>query len=308
MITYPDVSHYQGGLKVTGAKALFAKATQGTSYRDPYYSNFKAQAAQLKIPFSAYHWLDTANAEDQAKWCFSVVGTTPLMIDDEQNIINVAHTLAFVKAYRALGGIVTTEYAPKWVWERSGKPNLKPLADAGLSIISSNYSDPISSGAGFAPYGGITPTIWQYTSTQLFNGYKCDFNAYKGTVEQLNMLIHGVAELAPEYKGDGDMMRYQFNANIPGNPDPRQVYLTDGRQYSLVAKSFNVDKIMDDASGCKIRQVTKLDMPDGWNYAKLFGALCGTLWVPPTAGAVTAHVHEVNAMTGSVIAGDVSSS
>ncbi len=189
---FPDVSNYQAGLSLAGASAVIIKATQGTTYRDPYYQGFKAQAMSLGIPYAAYHWLDSSDAGAQARFAFSVVGASvPLMIDDEQGVINVNHTLAFINAYRAAGGKVTLEYAPQWVWAASGRPNLKPIADAGLAFVSSNYTAYSDTGPGWAPYGGITPTIWQYTDSQLFNGYRVDFNAFKGTVDQLRVVFNG---------------------------------------------------------------------------------------------------------------------
>lgn len=196
-LTFPDLSHYNAGVSLVGAPACFAKATQGTSYVDPTYQNFRAQAAGLKIPFAAYHWLDTTDAAAQARHCFSVVGKTPLMIDDEQHTINVAHTLAFVAAYRALGGRVVLEYAPQWIWSASGKPSLTPLTGAGLAIVSSSYPTAgyTANGPGWGTYGGITPTIWQYTDKQAFNGQRVDFNAYRGTQDQLRALLNGTSTL-----------------------------------------------------------------------------------------------------------------
>jgi hypothetical protein len=114
-----------------------------------------------------------------------------LMIDDEQDRINVGHTLDFVRAYRALGGCVRLEYAPAWLWRNSGQPDLRPLAAAGLAIVSSDYSTGghADNGPGWAPYGGITPTIWQWTSTQAFNGQRVDFNVFKGSPAQLASLL-----------------------------------------------------------------------------------------------------------------------
>src|SRR5258706_8988783 len=97
-IRFPDVSHYQGTMSLGGVDAAIAKATQGVSYKDPTYGAYKGQMAGRL--FAAYHWLDTADAVAQARNAFSVVGpNVPLMIDDEQNIVTVQHTLDFVHAY-----------------------------------------------------------------------------------------------------------------------------------------------------------------------------------------------------------------
>jgi lysozyme len=195
-VLFPDVSHYQGGLNLSGADACIAKATQGTGYNDPSYTNFRAQAAQLGIPFAAYHWLDTTDAAAQARHAYAIVGSTPLMIDDEQNVINVAHTLAFINAYRALGGRVILEYAPQWVWANSGRPDLRPIVSAGLAIVSSNYpaAGYSDSGPGWGTYGGITPLIWQYTDKRSFNGFAIDFNGFRGTLDQLRALFAGTTQ------------------------------------------------------------------------------------------------------------------
>lgn len=192
IITYPDVSHWQGQMRMDGAAAIVAKATQGTGYTDPAYTWYRGEAARLGVPFAAYHWLDTTDAYAQAYHCYSVVGPhTPLMIDDEQTVINVSHTLGFVSAYRSLGGRVTLEYAPHWVWLNSGQPDLRPLAAAGLALVASWYGAGISTGPGWDAYGGVTPAILQYTNAQQFNGSAVDFNAYRGSISELRALFDG---------------------------------------------------------------------------------------------------------------------
>jgi len=201
-IHFPDVSHYQEGLSLKGAPVVIAKATQGTRYTDPAYLTFKRQAAAMAAPFVAYHWLDTSDAAAQARHCHAVVGDTPLMIDDEQQRIVVSHTLAFVRAYRALGGRVVLEYAPEWVWRNSGRPNLAPLVEAGLHIVSSRYTVYSDTGPGWSPYGGITPTVWQYADNRPFNGRRVDFNAFHGTAADFAALIAGTPTTTPPEEDD----------------------------------------------------------------------------------------------------------
>jgi hypothetical protein len=222
VVQYLDVSHYQDALSLKGALAALAKATQGTSYVDPAYAGFKAQAHQLGIPFAAYHWLDTTDAAAQAAHAFSVVGPgVVLMIDDEQNVINVAHTLAFVAAYRKLGGCVRLEYAPRWVWSDSGQPDLRPLAAAGLGLISSayppgGYSD---TGIGWLPYGGVTPMQWQWTDAHPFNGQLVDFNAFDGTLAELTALFTPGDDMALADDLDGFTMMWRVHGLVAGE-DP----------------------------------------------------------------------------------------
>jgi hypothetical protein len=198
---FPDVSHYQQSLSLAGAAAVLIKATQGVHYVDPAYHGFVAQARQLGIPYAAYHWLDTTDAAAQAAHAYAVVGPgVVLMIDDEQNVINVAHTLAFVAEYRRLGGCVRMEYAPRWTWVNSGRPSLTSLAAVGLTLVSSSYPDSgySDNGIGWLPYGGVTPGIWQWTDAHPFNGQLVDFNATHLDVTALFDPTSGGTDMTPE--------------------------------------------------------------------------------------------------------------
>jgi hypothetical protein len=191
VLHYPDVSHWNDPVDLTGVPLVIAKATQGTTGRDPAYARIRDQAAAKRIPFAAYHWLDTSDPVAQARHCYSVVGGVPLMIDDEQPPISVPHTLDFVRAYRALGGRVGAEYLPHWTWTISGRPDLTPLTRAGLILVSSHYTSYSDTGPGWTSYGGVTPAVWQYADHKNLNGRYVDYNAYQGTAAQLLALIAG---------------------------------------------------------------------------------------------------------------------
>ena len=67
-------------------------------------------------------------------------------------------------------------------------------------------------GAGWVPYGGVTPTVWQYTDKQVLNGVPCDFNRYQGTQAQLAALFTGTA-IAPTPSREVDMAHFLTVAN-----------------------------------------------------------------------------------------------
>lgn len=193
-LKFPDVSHHQAPLSLAGAPVVIAKATEGTGFIDPSYSGFKGQAAQLGAPFMGYHWLNTEDLQAQAQNAFNVVRQTPLMWDAEALGVTVPRLRDITLRYRDLGGVVHMLYLPAWWWhDHMGAPDLTPLVDIGLYLISSNYPSNgyTENGPGWIPYGGMTPVQWQYTSTQAFNGKLVDFNAYKGTVAQYAALISG---------------------------------------------------------------------------------------------------------------------
>jgi len=52
-----------------------------------------------------------------------------------------------------------------------------------MLLVSSDYTGYSDNGPGWAAYGGMTPVIWQYTSSAALNGVSnVDMNAYQGTL------------------------------------------------------------------------------------------------------------------------------
>lgn len=196
-IFFPDISSYEAGLTIQpGTVAVVAKATEGTYYQDAQYANFKAQAAHVGAVFSAYHFLKAGNGAGQADYCHTMVGSTPVMLDVETEGASkptVADCAAFIARMHALGGRVWGAYFPQWFWQQVGGS----LASLDVAIVSSNYTAYSDSGPGWAPYGGVTPVIWQYTDKQPYGGQTMDFDAFKGTVAELAALINGTTVPTP---------------------------------------------------------------------------------------------------------------
>jgi peptidoglycan hydrolase-like protein with peptidoglycan-binding domain len=193
-IFYPDVSSYQAGISFAGCVIAVAKATEGTDYINPDYGPAKVRAANAGAYFCAYHFLHAGDGASQASYAYGAVGSeVPLMIDCEAEY-NSNGTLAsapqvtdvvdFVNEYRALGGKTYLLYLPHWYWQGDmGSASLTPVIDLGMLLVSSDYTTYSDTGPGWAPYGGMTPVIWQYTSSATLNGVNnVDFNAYMGTL------------------------------------------------------------------------------------------------------------------------------
>jgi len=96
----------------------------------------------------------------------------------------VSDAVDFINQYRALGGKTYLLYLPHWYWAGNlGQASLAPVIDLGMLLVSSEYTTYSDTGPGWAPYGGMTPVIWQYTSTGTLNGVSnVDMNAYKNTL------------------------------------------------------------------------------------------------------------------------------
>lgn len=140
----------------------------------------------------AYHFLHHGAGAKQAEWCFMNVGpNTPLMLDVEPtagSAPNLGDIADFVAEYRKLGGTVHLLYLPHWYWQELGSPSLKALADADFRLVSSDYVTYSADGPGWEGYGGASPAVWQFSDATRFNGFECDFNAYRGTLAQLKSI------------------------------------------------------------------------------------------------------------------------
>lgn len=208
---FRDVSHYQGDYHPTGP--TIAKATEGDSFVDERYATTKARTLAGGWPFAGYHFLATEDPRKQAAHAINVIGHTPAMLDFETMATGGKPTfqqsLDFIDCYQNAGGILHLVYLPHWYWLQIGAPSLKPLVDRGVALISSTYAGYIDDATqyhyttgphageltGWAPYGGMVPSIWQFTATPI------DTNAFHGSVAELGALMQTgdtTVALAPE--------------------------------------------------------------------------------------------------------------
>jgi lysozyme len=193
-IFYPDVADYQAGISFSGCVIAMVKATENNNYTNPDYAGAKVRAANAGAYFCAYHFLHAGNGAGQASYAYSRVGSgIPLMIDCEPTYNSngtiasapqISDAVDFINEYRALGGTVHLLYLPHWYWQGNlGQASLSPVINLGMLLVSSDYTGYSDTGPGWAAYGGMTPLIWQYTSTATLNGVSnVDMNAYQGTL------------------------------------------------------------------------------------------------------------------------------
>lgn len=203
----PDISSYQAGMDLShlaDASFVIAKASEGTYYTDGSYQGWRRQAASLKKPFVWYHFLSSESAAAQVAHTKACVGdlTLPGMLDVEPagaSKPTLAQVLAYADEAKAAGLRLRLVYLPHWYWQELGSPSLAGLASRGLALISSSYPGgtgsaprlyPGDKAAGWNPYGGVTPALYQYTNQATDGGRPLDYNAFRGTVEQLLAVLN----------------------------------------------------------------------------------------------------------------------
>jgi GH25 family lysozyme M1 (1,4-beta-N-acetylmuramidase) len=200
-IHFPDVSPFQGGIGLSGAPAVAMKTTEGTGWQaGKWFTDAAARAKAAGALGIAYHFLHAGNPAGQAAWCNARDGGLPLMLDWEptgSSRPGMGDATGFIDAYRKAGGVCNLLYFPHWYWQQIGSPSLSPMISRHMALWSSAYSGYSDTGQGWAPYGGMTPAVWQWTDAHAFNGQRVDFSAFKGTIAQFRALAGGAAPAAP---------------------------------------------------------------------------------------------------------------
>lgn len=207
-----DVSHYQGTidwkkLEEQELEFAFIKATEGSSYLDEcFYDNWQA-AENTNLYIGAYHFLSfDSDGKKQAQFFISAVGNldgklAPVIdvefygdkADNQPEKEDVAaqlgEMLSVLEEHYQVKPIIYTTYTIYFKYIK-GEFDEYPL------WIRNVYYPPGGAlGAAWA--------FWQYTDTAVLEGYEgtekyIDMNVFKGTKEELEMLLVRKDELLPE--------------------------------------------------------------------------------------------------------------
>lgn len=113
------------------------------------------------------------------------------------------HAIAMANALSLTGKKVVI-YAPKWAYENTIPANPYPLWSSNYSNSGAprpfrqQWADSVASGAGFQPYSGKTPLIWQYSSDAVISGQPTtDANSFKGSTADFDRVILGISSTTP---------------------------------------------------------------------------------------------------------------
>lgn len=226
-----DISSYQAGLdlaRLADSAFVIAKTTEGTYYIDDCYQGWRQQAAVLKKMFCWYHFLSGEDVRAQVGHCLANVGdkTLPGMLDVEPTgnyTPTLQQALAWIDAAHAAGLNLRLAYIPRWLHQQWDSPSLAGLTSRNVYLVSSSYPGgtgsapalyPGDSAAGWRSYGGMTPLIYQYTNQASDGGQDLDYNAFRGTANELANLLNGNQDM-PLTQADADLLVNAMLAKLP---------------------------------------------------------------------------------------------
>lgn len=194
-----DIASYEAGEVLSevhseGFTFAYVKATQGTSYVDPYFAGWAAGPGGLI--FIPYHYVTTEDPGAQARFFRSVAGPVPaVMLDVEQGAPTTgAGVLAVIDAFTVLGYVVDV-YLPRWYWAQIGSPDMttwpvRNLIASDYPSTQSGYAFDLYPGddyKGWAAYGNKTPAILQFTDAAKVGGQLVDANAASASARFLTL-------------------------------------------------------------------------------------------------------------------------
>ena len=200
-----DVASYQGDVNwsqwwSTGRRFAYVKATEGTSYRNPYFSSQYNGSYKVGMIRGAYHFgrPDGAAGYKQARYFVKYGGgwskdgkTLPGALDIEYNYAgkrcygntdaqNLAWVKSFVKEYKRLTGRHPVIYTNTSFWRECLRNSTAFTTNNPLWIAHWSGSAPTTLPGGYAYY-----TFWQYSGTGT------DKNKFSASMTQLRKLATG---------------------------------------------------------------------------------------------------------------------
>jgi GH25 family lysozyme M1 (1,4-beta-N-acetylmuramidase) len=186
-----DISDYQTGIdwsQVAGIKFVYAKASEGATWKSREFASHYAGTRGAGFKFGAYHF---ARMEANTPWAefdnfMSIVGNRsldlPVALDLEANF--------------GMSGQAATEWALAWLQEAERELKVRPVVYTSRRIITTE----LSGGVGLEAYPLWTPrwgdqpvnlspwsnwSIWQYTNKSVVPGIPGEVDANHMVTESL---------------------------------------------------------------------------------------------------------------------------
>ncbi len=207
-----DISNNNGDVDIDRVKAegfafVWAKVSEGASFKDRFWPHTREACRRAGLLLAGYHYVREGHAGAQADNFVAQLGdnTTAAMLDFEEGSGGIENFWAVKNAIEARGIRVALSYIPRRYWDKIGRPDLSGAP----GLIQSSYVNgtgyasalyPGDASPRWAPFGGKTPDILQFTDKALVAGKTLDANAFRGTLDQLKALL-GAAPTPPAAPG-----------------------------------------------------------------------------------------------------------
>ncbi|ORY07023.1 putative N,O-diacetyl muramidase [Clohesyomyces aquaticus] len=201
-----DISHYQGTVNFaaaysSGARFVIIKATEGSTYTDPKFSDNYVGATNAGLIRGGYHFArpDGASGSAQAQFFHSHGGgwsadgrTLPGMLDIEYGPTSTCYGLSttamvnwitdFVNEYHSLTGRYPLIYTTN-DWWRTCTGNTSKFSTT-CPLVLARYASSVGTIPGGWPY----QTIWQSSDSYTYGG---DSDTFNGDLAGLKRLASG---------------------------------------------------------------------------------------------------------------------
>lgn len=177
-------------VKAAGVTAAIIKATQGTTYLNPWYGPDTSGARAVGIDTLAYHYADWGTVNAEAAWFISKAGNLARMLDAE-NTINVEWSNTFMARCAP---------TPTQRLYYAGTPALSQIrSQIQARLMVADYPAHGAPTVGYPGYG----VLWQWTDQAKIPGIvgTVDESKWYGTETQYDILFD-VPAPKPKNKGD----------------------------------------------------------------------------------------------------------
>jgi GH25 family lysozyme M1 (1,4-beta-N-acetylmuramidase)/peptidoglycan hydrolase-like protein with peptidoglycan-binding domain len=320
-----DTSHHNhsGGqaidwnkVRASGQVFMFAKATEGADWTDPWFSRDLQSARQAGLMHGAYHFYGRTPGADQARNFVNTVkavGYTgksaselPPVLDLELNRSGNCPANFSAAGVRAFLAVINTQMGVKPIIYTN-----KPFVDACMNGDGAMFADHVlwqpryksgSNEPAAVPRAGQGWKIWQYTETGTVPGIpstnRVDLNVFRGSLAELRQLAHlggggGSTSPAPQQPTAPPVTRAPVLKTQSRGTD----VVTAQELLNASGARIGTDGVFGPGTAAAVRSFQKakgLDS-DGIIGPRTWGALLVTVKEGSRGAAVKALQHQLNA-------------
>jgi GH25 family lysozyme M1 (1,4-beta-N-acetylmuramidase) len=208
--------------KADGITAFTHKATEGTSVKHNHTGEALSRALNAGFEFiGAYHVVRSINVSAQVDYFLSYLDQVApwwrafpgffMQVDLElwpYDQVSASTGMAFASALVAAQPKRVITYASRGQYGNSLTGIITPLWNAAYGsdpAVHYPLAYPGDGSSNWAPYSGWTPVLWQYGSRTIIGTQpNCDASAYRGSLDDLRVLIKGANMSSEWHPGEPD--------------------------------------------------------------------------------------------------------